>query len=269
MLPSQVSWVELYYSLCGYDGLDAYSDVLARWLRCHPEETRWLEAFSRRTDGSWPTANGDELCRLYAVSRVTSTLLLRFQTGRADGTDFPGPAIGVEDFRRFHEALGFWVPDPPSFHPFFHEITAVHQAAAAEAPIKIVARLWPPLMLGSMMFCRAGSIVSAGSAHAVKAVAEGSKLYWTFRRKDRPCNDLSHGWGSNSQWRTGFRRDYRSPLGFCYNVDARRSLNAAVGPVDGVEASAMIELVRNRGLIRTVLDDTDLFPYLYTLTEAP
>lgn len=25
--------------------------------------------------------------------------------------------------------------------------------------------------------------------------------------------DLSQGWGSNSQWRTGFRLDYRTPAG--------------------------------------------------------
>lgn len=102
----------------------------------------------------------------------------------------------------------------------------------------------------------------------VNDIAERSKLYWTFRRKDRPCADQSHGWGHNSQWRTQLRRDYQSVPGFHYNIDAEESLNAATGTVDGIGVVAMVELVRNRCVIRTAVDDADLYPYRYSYTEA-
>jgi hypothetical protein len=128
--------------------------------------------------------------------------------------------------------------------------------------------VWPALMLGGMMFCRAGCIVTGGRAHVAKEIAGRSKLYWTFRRKDRPCNDESHGWGSNSQWRTRLRRDYQTADGLHYNVDARESLNAAGELVEGLPRSAMIELVRNRCLVKTALDDSDLYPYCCSYREA-
>lgn len=268
MYGSQSPWIELYQALLEYDGADAYADVLQPWPQQHADECRWLATFSERTDGDWSRANDDDLCRLYAAFRVTSLLLLRFQDGRIEGDGYAGPAVSVEGFRRFHEALGFRVPEAGGFHPFFHEIVGVRQAADAHAPIEIVEQAWPALMLRSMMFCRAGCIVSSGTAHVVKEVAERSTLYWTFRRRDRPCQDPSHGWGGNSQWRTRLRRDYQSPSGFHYNVDGDESLNAVAGGTRGVPVEAMIELVRHRCMIRTALDDHDLYPYPYSYTET-
>jgi hypothetical protein len=268
MYGSQKPWVELYRTLLAYDGADAYSDLLETWPEQHVGECEWLADFSRRTGSCWDAAADQDLCRLYAAFRVTSTLLLRFQRGRADGTDYPGPAIGVEGYQLFHEALGFRVSATTHFSPFFHEIVGVEQAPLADAPIVIARQMWPPLMLGNLMFCRAGSVVSAGSANVAKEIAERSKLYWTFRRKDRPCDDQSHGWGGNSQWRTRLRRDYQSPTGFHYNVDATESLNVANETVHGIDVSAMIELVRNRCMIKAAIDDSDLYPYCYGYTEG-
>jgi hypothetical protein len=101
----------------------------------------------------------------------------------------------------------------------------------------------------------------------VKTIAESSKFYWTFRRKDRACADESHGWGSNSQWRTRFRRDYQLPSGFLYNVDGTESLNDSASDLDGIARAVMIELVRHRGLIRSEIDDSDLYPYRYSYFE--
>lgn len=268
MYGSQWPWFELFRTLHAYDGPDAYSDLLERWPEEHKEECHWIAGFAVRTEGCWCTATGEDLCRLYAIYRVTSTLLLRFQVGRADGVDYPGPGISSEGFQFFHEALGLRVPEIAEVHPFFHEIVQVQQSRAAETPISIVEQRWPPLMLGSMMFCRGGVAVAGGTAYVVKDVAEHSKLYWTFRRKDRRHEDLSHGWGSNSQWRTPFRRDIQLPTGFHYNIDAQESLNAASGTIEGLDVPVLIELVRHRCLIRTVVDDSDLFPYQYTYAEA-
>jgi hypothetical protein len=271
MYGSQLPWVELYWAVLEYGGTDIYSDLLDRWPGQNPGEWRWLADFSRRADGTdncWQNTTDEELCRLYAAWRVTTTLLLRFQVGRADGTDYRGPAITVAGYKRFHEAMGFRIPTVDMFHPFFHEIVGVQQTSPAGSPVKAVEQIWPALMLGSMVFSRAGCVVSAGESHIVKDVAERSKLYWTFRRKDRQCADESHGWGSNSQWRTRLRRDYRSHAGFWYNVDGKESLTMATGTVDGIDILTMIELVRNRCLVRTAIDDSDLYPYRYTYFET-
>src|SRR5688572_6357517 len=122
-------------------------------------------------------------------------------------------------------------------------------------------------MLGNMMFCRAGCVVTGGRGHAAADIAGRSRLYWTIRRKDRPCHDPSHGWGSNSQWRTALRRDYQTSDGFHYNVDARESLNTAGEVVDGLPRSVMIELVRHRCFVKTALDDSDLYPYSWSYSE--
>jgi hypothetical protein len=209
----------------------------------------------------------EDLCRLYTAFRVASLLLLRFQTDRAD--DYTGPSVTIEGYRLFHEALGFRVPEVVSFHPFFHEITGVEQAASAGAPVTVLRQAWPALMLGRMMFCRAGCVVAGGTAHVVKEIAEHSKLFWTFRRNDRPCEDQSHGWGSNSQWATALRRDYASPAGFRYNIDGKESLDGASGTLREIDAGMMREVVRNRCLVRTAADDSDFYPYRYTLAEAP
>jgi hypothetical protein len=264
---SQHPWIDLYRALFEHSGADAYTDVLEPWVQRHADQREWLAEFVWRTERDRLNATHEDLCRLYAAFRVTSTLLLRFQTGRADGTDYPGPAITVEGYQLFHEALGFRVPDERAFHPFYHEIVRVQQESPASTPIAIVEQLWPGLMLGDMMFCRAGCVVSGGTDHVVREVAERSKLYWTFRRKDRPYDDLSHGWGSNSQWRTQLRRDYRDADAFHYNVGAGESLNVERDTVDGLSTDAMRELVRNRCMIRTAVDDSDLFPYRYAYTE--
>lgn len=268
MYSTQLPWADLYEVLQEHDGPHACADVLEPWLTRNPGESRWLADFSRRTDSRWQAADNEDVCRLYAIFRVASLMLLRFQSDNTDEDRYAGPAVSVEQYRRFFEAIGFQVPVAGRFHPFFHEILGVRQSPVAQAPLTIVEEAWPPLMLRNLMFCRAGVVVAGGTDHAVKEIAERSQLYWTFRRKDRPCADESHGWGHNSSWRTMLRRDYRSAHGFHYNVDGERSLDASAGKVDDLAAATLIELVRHRGLVRTAADDSDLYPYRWSYTEA-
>src|SRR5208283_5407657 len=107
MFHSQLPWVELFDSLHRYDGPEAYDDVLGPWLRRNHTERDWLRDLQRRTNNNWTAATSEDLCRLYSVFRVTSTLLLRFQNGRKDGTDYLGPSTSLEGFQIFHEELGF------------------------------------------------------------------------------------------------------------------------------------------------------------------
>lgn len=271
MYSTQQPWADLYEALLDHDGADAYADILEPWPARNPDECLWLADDSRRIDLRWQTKDDEDdedVCRLYAIFRVASLLLLRFQSSRGEENRYAGPAVTVGQYRRFFETLGFHVPEAGRFHPFFHEILGVRQSPVAQQPVTIVEQAWPPLMLRNLMFCRAGVVVAGGTDHVVKEIAERSQLYWTFRRRDRPCSDLSHGWGHNSQWRTALRRDYRSAQGFHYNVDGERTLDASTGKVDDLDAATLIELVRHRGLVRSAADDSDLFPYAWSYTEA-
>ena len=267
MYNSQWPFVELYRSLHEYRGDDAYADLLECWPENNPDQCRWIGDFHNRTNEDWSAATNEDLGRLYALFRVTSTLLLRFQRGRVDDTDYQGPAITIDGFQLFHKQLGFVVANPTEYHPFFHEILSVSPTPQEDAAIQITKCSWPCVMLGNMVFCRGGCTVAGGSLHVEKHIAESSKLYWTYRRKDRPYNDRSHGWGQNSQWRTAHRRDYYKEGEYHFNVDGRNSLNDPDCLVDDLPVDTMIELVRNRCLIRTRVDDSDLFPYDYRYTE--
>ncbi len=267
MYNSQLPIIDLYDSIHEYQGEDIYTDLLEEWLGRNIEECDWVNEFRARTSGDWATATNEDLCRLYAFYRVTSLLLLRFQSGRADGTDYPGPAIEIEGFQLFHEQLGFQVFRVASYHPFYHEVLSVDQASSDDAPICIVECVRPCVMLGDMAYCRSGCAVSGGSSRIIKEIAESSQLYWACRRKDRPYNDQSQGWGHNSQWRTAQRRDYRSKNEYHYNIDGDQSLNDPSCSVDDISLNAMIELVRNRCMVKTKVNDLDLYPYCYTYIE--
>ncbi len=206
----------------------------------------------------------EDLWRLYALGRVNEVLLLRFQRGRAEGTDWPGPKVSLDEYVWFAESLGMTVAGSQSFSPFYHEIVEVAQADNEEQPVTVLSTFWPCLMLGDMLFSRAGVRVSGGSRFVHKEIAESSTLYWAYRRKNRPYQDLSHGWGSNSQWRTAFRRDYRVGQGFYYNVDGKHDLGAsepAEEDRDDLTREERIELLTNRCFVTTMKPHCDLWPY--------
>jgi len=269
MYTSQAPWRDLYQTISHYQERSVFSGVLSQWTHANAAEVDWLQDFRQRSNVDWSSASTEDLCRLYAIFRVTSSLLLRFQSGRADGTNYPGPLITVDQFVRFHEALGFHTEEHDHFHPFYHEIISVNQLPQADAPISLVDYHWPCLMLGEMMFCRAGAVVEGGISHVDRSVAQSSKLFWTYRRKDRPCEDLSHGWGNNSQWRTMMRRDYRSPGSFHFNIDGKYDLTKRLENDEPLTCEEMIELVRHRSMIRTHLEGRDPFPYRYRYIEDP
>jgi len=90
-----------------------------------------------------------------------------------------------------------------AFSPFHHEIFAV-VADETAATVTLEDVLWPRFRFGDLQFCRAGVRIRA-PAHLIEATAATtSTLYFTHRREPRRTADLSHGWGSNSQWRTRF-----------------------------------------------------------------
>ena len=167
------------------DELDA-PDVLttlARWLAENEAEAAWLGDLRLRGQQQVPEVSVEELMRLYALSRVSDTLI----HGVASG------AIHDGDYRIFMMCLGLEpTPDTP-FHPFFHEIVTVTEAPESDAEITIIDPNWRGVMCGSLLIARSGVSISAGANQIRKAIAENSTLYWAYRRDNRPTEDLSMG----------------------------------------------------------------------------
>jgi hypothetical protein len=240
-----------------------YWYTIAPWVESHPRERAWLTAFANRQGDPVPPAEMAELWTLYALSRVNDMLLLAFQQGNSR-EPYEDPAISLQEYLMFAESLGLKSIEQLTFSSFHHEIVEAKESTDELNPIALEAVLWPCLMLGDMMFSRAGVRVSGGARHLSKQVAESSTLYWCFHRKNRPCRDLSHGWGSNSQWGTDFRRDYQLGADLHYNVDGKINLNEPIADRDQRDDHSReqrIELLVNRCFVKTTRDDRDLWPF--------
>jgi hypothetical protein len=121
---------------------------------------------------------------------------------------------------QFFAAIGCRPVTDASFDPILHEIITCEAADEPDAPIQVIGQTWPALMLGELVFARAGVHVRAGSAHAVPGVADRSTLHWGYWRRHRTTSDGSFWWGRNSQWKTEPRRDYITSRGRVYDFDA-------------------------------------------------
>jgi len=224
-------WRMLYQQLLEYGG-DAWADdVLLPWVEAHPRPVRDLRRIGQPEAMNVAVPNDHDnytpLQALYVLSRVLDVLISPFQperppdpADRADGSPWPGKAPDEGAYEAFCSALGCAKVAEERFHPFFHEIVAVQPAADPQEPPSLIAEHWPGFLAGSLLLARAGVTVRAGSRWLDPHVAAGSPLYWSWWRRNRPAVDESHGWGPNSQWRTGFRRDYYVKGQAFYNVDA-------------------------------------------------
>ena len=264
----------LYENLLNYQGERPYRDVLLPEIDEARRTLDMLNSCGEIQARHLPTENIIEhLWELYALSRVSDVLLLPFQEGDCDGSSWPGPKLTAEERESYFISLGMRPIEKKTFHPFFHEIVKVEQSTDPAEPISLDAVLWSGFMLGSLLFCRAGVSVRGGQDVIQKETAERSTLYFTFWRKNRPVDDLSHGWGSNSQWRTKFRRDYMDECNFYYNVDAGIDTNRH--PVEdfpdssGRELSCdeKVELLVNRCFIVSQSQHAGLWPYEDSFSE--
>lgn len=240
---------------------DAYRNVLLPWHDRALEGMAVLRRYGSLEAMNWrggepDPCNEGNLNRysclecLYALSRVSDILLLPFQPVHYCWENHI-PAIQLEERSAWWRSLGMQEIDYPSFHPFYHEIVEVEQAEDPDEPISLLQTVWPGFMLGYMLFCRSGVRVRGGSRHIRKDIAENSRIYWTFARNNRPPRDGSHGWGSNSQWSTNFRRDYLDDDAYCYNVDGEVDIHQPDATDSGLSLPSSIELLTNRCFIVT------------------
>lgn len=225
---------ELYKALARKEGAEPCETIVAPWLDRAQNGYRARLATAAEDSAWWAEREtdpgSDELMwELYALHRVSDRLLLTLQPPLEEpGSPNPQqPSLSERQYLDVFTALGMTpIEDGAAFDPFLHEIVDVEQADDPHTPIEITETLWPGLMLGRLLFNRAGVRIRAGIKHAQHGVADRSPLYWTFLRHHRPTIDLSQGWGTNSQWRTSLRLDYRTPAG--------DRLNAAGNhPIDG------------------------------------
>lgn len=234
-------WIQLQQS-----SEDDVCVTVSRWLRCNQGEVEWLKGLPDACGDAVPKLQREDLWGLYALSRVSDELISKVE----QGSKF------LEAYQLFMLGLGLQEVQETAFHPFYHEISHVRETAESDAPIEIQSTIWPGYMHGSLMISRAGVSVTGGKNRVKKRIAENSTIYWTYRRNARPCMDLSMGWGHNSQWRTSFRRDYRTATQFQYNVDGKRE------PSDpSLSEADRVELVRHRSFVLSEADASDLFPY--------
>lgn len=266
--PYSVGWEfrMLYNAIWEYQGAAIYPDLLLPWLARHGRARDWLLAFADRPGTPVPPASNEDLWDLYALNRVNDMLLAGFQPPVVSATPcFP---ITLEEYVAFMTALGLSVVEEMTFKPFHHELVHITAAEHPEAPVQIVETLWPCLMLGSMLFSRAGVRVLAGARHLRADLAATSTLYWTYQRRHRRTSDLSHGWGRNSQWRTEFRRDYRFGRELHLHVDARCHISEPGprgSPPSQLTHEQRVELLTHRCYVTLSEEDEDEFPYWFSL----
>ncbi|OUL20894.1 hypothetical protein [Nostoc sp. 106C] len=266
---SQAPYRELFDSILSYQGTDLYSEILHPWCANAMAIKAWLSDFATRSGSPIPEASIEDLWQLYALSRINDLLIWHL---RDEDTEIgSGAEITSGNYLEFMRSLGFEVVTSRQFSPFYHEIVQVIQDEHRYPEITVISIFWDSLMLGDMIFSRAGACVAGGIANINKSIAEKSTLYWTYRRKTRKCQDLSYGWGSNSQWRTSFRRDYKINNFVYYNIDGKNDLNLGQcenAESDDLELQERIELVKHRCFITVNKPDDDLFPYDDCYCEA-
>ncbi|WP_284741477.1 hypothetical protein [Amycolatopsis sp. RTGN1] len=195
--------------------------------------------------------------KLYGLSRVSDYLIEQLCAQEE-------PPAELEVYTEFFSGLALTpFEHAEAFSPFHHEIFAVVQDPSATS-VTVEEVLW----FGDLLFSRAG--VRAPRHLVDAAVATTSTLYFTFRRGLRRTADLSHGWGSNSQWRTSFSRFYSDEEGLHFNWDGEVDIgDDSPVPRAGWAEHEMEpldqrrELVLNRCFVRGPLpaDDGDRFPY--------
>lgn len=263
----QPGFIELWDAIVDYESDYLFQEIIlprlarARALMANLSSFRQVSGAPQdqeeRSYGLW---------ELYALSRVSDHLLLSFQSTSAISWD--GPSITPQEYLQFFEQIGFESFNANSgelFSEYHHEIFKVEQSAGLNDPVTIQACTWPGLRFGDMLFSRAGVKVTGGPLIIAKDVAESSTLYFTHRRLNRSTNDLSMGWGHNSQWRTSIRRDYETQGRRLFNVDGKTKLCSGSKQLDndrdGLTIDERIELCKNRCFIRTTKPHDDLWPF--------
>lgn len=261
---------DLYNQIIKYSEKNTLNDVLIPWIE-ENDYKNYLNQLSEQLVNNNDISLEDSW-ELYALSRVLEIITLKFQpNNRADGSDWLGSEIEISAYKSFAENLGLQIVNNSDYHPFYCEI---FEAIEGNTNFLITEMFLPPLMLGNLLIKRGGVKVELNPLEYDLNLVNKSTIYWTYRRKNRKYQDLSHGWGSNSQWRTSFRFDFDLGDSFVYNSEGKINLNSIddSGLKDLGENNLLleeaIEITKNRHFISCGKLDSDLFPYEFRYSES-
>jgi hypothetical protein len=263
------SFRHLYFQLIEYQGRAVYRDILEPSIKDCRE---WLEECGRFREPIPLDLSDDAsvfgIWDLYALNRVNDFLIAPFFPGEPEVE--PGRQVTFDEYESFFLRIGLTIVRRDAFSPYWHEIVRHFQSNQDDTPIALVEERWPALKFGRLLFSRAGADITGGRNHVAHEIVEHSTLYRTFRRPHRKVADLSHGWGSNSQWRTNIRRDYEIGDLRIYNFDGDFLLDGSPPPEDRDDTlthEERVELVRHRSMVLCAKPSDDLFPYDYRYEE--
>lgn len=263
---------ELYEKILGYNGEKILENQILNWI----EKNDYAE-FIRKIRDSLLNKNIVEISQevnmeLYALSRILDLSTLRFQkNNKKDGSDYLGPLKSIEEYLKLLNSLCLDIVFPNQFNKFDCEII---EAVNGQNNFEIMECLYPSVRIQNLLIKRAGVIISLNQNDCDLDLINNSKIYWTFRRKNRIFQDLSHGWGHNSQWRTEFRMDIETENSYIYNKSGSIDLNKMTENLEqelkeqNLAINEAIELTTFRHFITTVKDDNDLFPYKFKFEEG-
>jgi hypothetical protein len=256
---------ELYERMLDHDGLEVFRDILEPAIPGLRELLRPWERYRRRPapedipeEDSWA---------FHALSVLNDYVRLPL-------------LLNQREYLHFFQALGFQPFEGETFSPVRHELVEVSNWPRPEEGIQLGAVYWPGLMWGELVFSRAAVSVSCHpSFQILEGVADRSRLYFTNRRMRRDVVDLSHGWGSNSRWRTSFRFDYEEKDLIVFNLTGTDDLAAPErlgGPQDAnadLTVAQRRELLMHRCFVAFQGDGKERMPWNDTLalrrTQAP
>ncbi len=262
---------DLYDKILDYKGEDIFTELLIDWVRKNSYKDFLLSVKSQLSDSTNNKFSNEVSWELYALSRVLDVLTLGFQTNNnKDGSDWLGPNISLEEYCEFIKVIGLEIKILPVFTPFYCEIIEAKEDSI-DFCIKNIS--FPAVHLGNLVLKKAGVIVGLNTNNYNLSLVNNATIYWAFRRKNRKHQDLSHGWGHNSQWRTDFRFDLETEGSFIYNLYGSKDLSSNNDSVknelkeQGLLLIEAIELTKNRHFITSVKNDGDLFPYDFKYVE--
>jgi hypothetical protein len=247
-----VSFIELYNKLTGYNGKDLFGDVLSPFIPVGKEIIDGLSNFSKLEMSLPGTISEEDLWTLFSLNVCNDFLLLPLR-------------VSLSEYRKFFSEIGLTLYEPGrTFNPVIHEIVGVANWPSQKDGISIGTCYWPGLMFGDLLISRcAVDVYCHSSWGVVKGIADSSKLYFTNRRITRETTDKSHGWGSNSRWRTAFSRNYLVGEYALLNVDGSVDLYFDVGDpeLNSLPLNAARELLLNRCFVCHETNNDDYYPY--------
>ncbi|MEM6806664.1 MAG: hypothetical protein AAF696_35010 [Bacteroidota bacterium] len=260
MLKVQFPYYQLFQSLQEQGENRLSSELLENWLKENPDEIAWIRKLSNYQLEDWKTSHSDELCRIYALGRINELCLYKLDKLKADQSSLFSSCF--QSYLHFFQNLGLQIREENPFHPFFHEIVEIAESDS-HTQINLREVLYPALMIGKSVFSRArvSAFLPQDSydLHCLKT----STLFWAYRRANRKTQDLSYGWGSNSQWRTEMRIDVETEEKYHYNL---RGGNIDLNQLQGNHKKSLIDFLRFRHIL-VPMDEEEYFIYEYGYEE--